>query len=329
MTPIKIYHSADCDRGLLRNAQITVVGYGSQGRAFALNLSDSGCNVQVALREDSRSRQRVFADRLPLRSFDAVGTSDIIIFAFPDHEQPEFYRKYLFATGNHPKTIVFLHGLNVHFRNITFNPRHDVVLLAPHGPGADLRAKYLLGEGLSCFLAVEQDVSGKSRDIGLALAAAIAADKAGIFETTFKDETIGDLFGEQALLVGGLAGLTSAVFETMVQHGIPPENAYLETVRQLKLLAMMIERFGTAGMIERVSRTAAFGSTQAIPLLFDSHFHAKLESIYHAVESGEFNEHLTKEAQAGFVTLDKALRKMHRSECQETSERLAPKESIE
>jgi ketol-acid reductoisomerase len=324
MAPLKVYHTADCDRTLILNRQITVVGYGSQGRAFALNLSDSGCNVQVALRDDSPSRQRVYADKLPLRSFGSVGKSDIIVFAFPDHEQPEFYRSYLLDTGGQIKTIVFLHGLNVHFGNITFNSRHDVLLLAPHGPGADLRDRYLSGEGLSCFLAVGQDASGNAHATALALAAAIGADKAGIYETTFKDETLGDLFGEQTLLVGGLAGLTLSVFRTMVEHGLPPENAYLETVKQLKLLANMVEQHGPAGMVSRVSKTAAYGSLTAMPKLFDERFRTRLEELFHAIESGEFNRQLRTEATEGFPALNGLMRTLKGSICQQTSEHFKP-----
>ena len=317
MPSSRIYRSTDCDLNIIHDKRIVVVGYGSQGRAFALNLRDSDCQVRVALREGSSSSQRVASDWLPAVPLDQVAASEIVILAFPDHEQPNFYGRYL-AESTSTKTVVFLHGSNVHFGNIEFQPQHDVILVAPHGPGSDLRANYLSGVGLSCFFAVHQDYSGHAREVGLALAAGIGADKAGVYETSFKEETIGDLFGEQTLLVGGLAGLTTTVFETLVDKGVSPENAYLETVKQLKLLASMLEQFGPAGMIERVSKMAAYGSLRAIPLLFDEQFQEKLGTIYREIESGEFNRLLQKEAQANFPTYDGLLNQLRKSACQKT-----------
>ena len=320
MSPLKIYRSNDCDPKLIQKKQITIVGFGSQGRAFACNLRDSGCNVQVALRENSASRQAVLAERLPMRSLEAVGKSDVIVFAIPDHEQPDFYRNHCLTNGRTGRLLVFLHGLNIHFGNIIPDPADDVILLAPHGPGNDLRARYVDGKGMSCFFAVAQDKSGTAHQIGLSLAAAIGADKAGIYETTFAHETLGDLFGEQTLLVGGLAGLTMSVFQTMVANGIPPENAHLETVRQLKLLASMIEHYGPAGMIERVSKTAAFGSLQTIPELFDQSFRLRLEVVFRNIESGSFNRQLLSDAADGFPVLSRLLQEARKHPCQQVVE---------
>jgi ketol-acid reductoisomerase len=319
MTPSRIYHSADCDPELIMKRQITVIGYGSQGRAFALNLRDSGCNVQVALRENSTSRQQVLSERLPLRSMAAVDKSDVVIFAIPDHEQPDLYRNHFPNEDRGNRTLVFLHGLNIHFGNIVPNPAYDVVLLAPHGPGKDLRDSYAQGNGMSCFIAVAQDASNRALRTGLSLAAAIGADKAGIYETTFEHETLGDLFGEQTLLVGGLAGLTTAVFQTMIENGIPPENAYLETVHQLRMLASMIEEYGPAGMIERVSRTAAYGSLESMKALFDRQFEDKLQEVYGDIKSGEFNRRLMVDAAKGFPVLKQLLSAAREDQCQRTA----------
>lgn len=316
MTPLRVLHSADCDLGHIRSRQITVVGFGSQGRAFALNLRDSGCNVHVALREESTSKQQVMAEKLPLRSLEAVSKSEVIVFAFPDHGQPSFYERSFTETDRVNRTLVFLHGLNIHFGNIKPNPAYDVLLLAPHGPGRDLRDKYVNGGGLSCFLAVAQDPSGRARETGLALAAAIGADRAGVYETTFEHETLGDLFGEQTLLVGGLAGLTMSVFGAMIRSGIPPENTYLETVKQLQLLSSMIEQFGPAGMIERVSKTAAFGSLEAMQKLFGRQFEHKLNEVFEDIESGEFNRRLSEDAAAGFPKLKRLLQEARLDQCQ-------------
>ena len=315
----RIYHGADCDPEFILKKQITVLGYGSQGRAFALNLRDSGCNVQVALRENSASRQQVLSERLPLRSMAAVDKSDVVIFAIPDHEQPDFYRSHFSNEDRSNRTLVFLHGLNIHFGNISPNSRYDVILLAPHGPGKDLRDKYVQGSGMSCFLAVAQDASGRALKTGLSLAAAIGAGKAGIYETTFEHETLGDLFGEQTLLVGGLAGLTMAVFQTMIDNDIPPENAYLETVHQLRMLASMIEEHGPAGMIEHVSKTAAHGSLESMQTLFDRQFGDKLQGIFDGIKSGEFNGRLMADAAKGFPVLKQLLNAAREDHCQKTT----------
>ena len=326
MIDAKIYFERDCDRSVLQSKRIAVVGYGSQGRAFALNLRDSGCDVTVLLRPESLSADTAAGEKVAVAELGAATGFEIIILAFPDHEQPEFYDGY-FSGDTKARQFVLLHGSNFHFRNIAFRSNHDVVLVAPHGPGNDLRDNYLNGSGMSCFLAVGQDASGKAKATGLAVAASVGAGKAGIYETTFEDETIGDLFGEQTLLVGGLAGLTDAVFRTMVDKGIPPANAYLETIKQLRLLATMIERFGPAGMVERVSKTAAFGSLLAMPSLFDQLFQQRLEAIFYAIKGGEFNKLLAEEAQNGFQMYDGLLRLMKQRESQKVSEEFSTNEN--
>jgi ketol-acid reductoisomerase len=320
MTSLRIYHTEDADPKLVLKKQITVVGFGSQGSAFALNLRDSGCNVQVALRTDSPSRQAVLSERLPLRSLETAWKSDIIVFAIPDQEQPGFYRKHFPENDAAGRTLIFLHGLNIHFGNIQPNPLYDVVLIAPHGPGKDLRNKFVSGKGMSCFLAAAANHSGAAVATGLSVAANIGAGKAGIYETSFAHETLGDLFGEQTLLVGGLAGLAMAVFQTMVEMGIPIENAHLETVHQLRLLASLLEEHGPAGLIDRVSRTAAFGSLTAMDRLFDRQFRGKLEDVYRHIESGEFNRELMADAEQGFPKLRLLLSKVREHQAQLTME---------
>ncbi len=319
MSVPRVFHSADCDRSQIVGKRIGVIGYGSQGRAFALNLRDSGCTVRVLLRGESRSLDAARAEGCAVASLEDAAVCEIVILAIPDHEQAAVYDRFLRSAAR-PLTIVLLHGSNFHFKNVAFRAQDDVVLVAPHGPGRDLRDKYLDGSGLSCFVACGQDTSGTALSTALAVADAIGAGKAGIHETTMAAETIGDLFGEQTLLVGGLAGLTDAVFRTMVDKGISPENAYLETIKQLRLLAAMIEEHGPAGMIERVSKTAGYGSLLAMPSLFDDVFMKRLEAIYYAIESGEFNRLLQEEAAAGFETFRQLLAIVARRESQKVSE---------
>lgn len=320
MTAGQIYYARDCDRSSLTDKRLAVVGFGSQGRAFALNLRDSGCEVSVILREKSPNRESARSEGLSVLAESEAGSFDIIILAIPDHAQMGFYRECLQNTGGRRRTIVLLHGLNFHFENIRFSEREDVILLAPHGPGVDLRRLYVEGRGLSCFFAVGQNPSGNAEETGLALADAVGCSRAGIHETTFAEETIGDLFGEQALLVGGLAGLTDAVMETMVNSGLPEKNVRLETVAQLRLLAAMIEHHGPAGMIQRVSRTAGLGALEAIPKLFDRSFKKKLAQLYAGIESGEFNRNLLADAVSDFTRFNELLEEFRNRPSQKVSD---------
>jgi len=328
MSSLRVFYSADCSRAALDGKRIGVIGHGSQGRAFALNLKDSGCEVTVHVREGSKSRALAASEGLPVADLARTADCDIVIFALPDHEQPSVYDKYL-RTVSRPQTIVLLHGSNFHFKNIAFRSSDDVVLVAPHGPGRDLRENYVNGSGLSCFIAVGQDASGRAQATTLAIADAIGAGTAGIYETTIAAETIGDLFGEQTLLVGGLAGLTDAVVRTMLDRGLSPENAYLETIKQLRLLAAMIEAHGPAGMIARVSRTAGYGSLLAMPSLFDDVFMKRLEAIYYAIESGQFNQLLRDEAAAGFTTYQQLLDIVSRRASQQISDQFQRKDGAD
>jgi ketol-acid reductoisomerase len=322
MADKKVYLSADCDPALLAGKQVIVVGYGSQGRAYSLNLRDSGVQVKVALREKSELRLLAQEEGLEVVRPEQAAAADVVILAIPDHVQPGFYQQYLTALDGKDKTLVFLHGLNVTFENIKFANNQDVILIAPHGPGTDVRDKYVAGSGITCFLAVGQDASGHARDIGLALADAIGSGRVGIYETTFADETIGDLFGEQSLLVGGLAGLTMSAFDKLVEQGLDPAYAYLETVAQLRLLVGMIEKFGPAGMMDRVSRTASTGSLMAMLLMFNEEFDQRLHKIYEFIATGEFNRFLQREAASGFAKSEEMLQILRDDDCQRTVERL-------
>jgi ketol-acid reductoisomerase len=322
MSEKKLYRSSDCDKSLLKGKKITVVGYGSQGRAFALNLKDSKCTVSVALRDGSSSALSAKEEGNDVIPLTDVSSADIVVMAIPDHVQPKFYDKYLVGKSDRQQTIVFLHGLNVTFGNMEFEKHQDVVLIAPHGPGKDLRDRFLSGEGLTCFLAIGKDASGEAELIGLALADAVGCGKAGIFKTTFANETIGDLFGEQVLLVGGLAGLTMSAFDKLVEQGLDPDYAYLETVAQLKLLVDMVEKHGPAGMMDRVSRTASTGSLMAMLLMFNEEFDQRLHKIYDFIASGEFNKFLQQEAANGFVKSEEIMQILRNDDCQITVERI-------
>jgi ketol-acid reductoisomerase len=318
---VRVYEPDDCDRSLLEDQTIVIVGYGSQGRAWALNLRDSDCTVSVALRDGSDSIKKAAKDWIEATGLDAAREADIVVLAIPDHVQPEFYKQYLDEDEKEGRLLVFLSGMNIHFGNIKAAPHQDIVLIAPHGPGVTLRDRYLAGNSLSCFMAIARDASGKAKDLALALADAIGCAKAGIFETTFRDEAIGDLFGEQVLLVGGLAGLTMTAFDKLVEKGLSPANAYLETVAQLRLLVQLMEQHGPVGMIEAVSKTAAAGSLMAMLLMFSEDFDRAIDTIYNLVESGEFNKFLMTEAERGFPRTEEMLKDLHQDISQKTSEK--------
>lgn len=322
MSDARVFHTADCDPKLLSWKRIVIVGYGSQGRAWALNLRDSEADVSVALMPGSKSIPIAAANWVEPVELTAVKDADIVIFAFPDHEQVDFYETFLKDEPKPGQALVFLSGMNIHFGNIKPAPEHDVILLAPHGPGGALREKYLSGEGLSCFLGIAQDSSGEALQVGLALAAALGCGDAGVYETTFKDEAIGDLFGEQALLVGGLAGMTMSAFDKLVEQGLPPRNAYLETVAQLKSLVELMERHGPVGMIENVSKTAAAGSLMAMLLIFSQDYDKALDKIYEFVASGEFNKFLQAEGKNRFAKTREMLEMLADDPCQKTVEEI-------
>lgn len=322
MAEAKVYHTADCDPKLLSWKRIVIVGYGSQGRAWALNLRDSEADVSVALMPGSKSIGVAAADWVEPVELTAVKEADIVVFAFPDHEQIDFYETFLKDEPKPKQALVFLSGMNIHFGNIEPAPEHDIILLAPHGPGVTLREKFLAGEGLSAFLGVAQDSSGEALKIGLALAAALGCGEAGIYETTFKDEAIGDLFGEQVLLVGGLAGMTMSAFDKLVEQGLPPRNAYLETVAQLKSLVELLEKHGPVGLLQNVSKTATAGSLMAMLLIFSQDYDKALDKIYEFVASGEFNKFLQNEGKSKFAKTREMLEMLSDDPCQQTVEEI-------
>lgn len=270
--------------------RIAIIGYGSQGRAIALNLRDSGYPIVVGLRSRSRSRRVAKSDgiRSTCAIKDAAARADIVCFAFPDHLHGRVFRKEIAPSLKPGATLLFLHGLSVHFGLVKPPSDCDVVLLAPHAPGAAVREKYLGDRSVSAFYAIHQDRSRKASRTLFSLAASIGIQKRRLVRTTFRDEAVGDLFGEQAVLCGGLAMLIKTGFELLVERGIKPANAYLEVAYQLDLIAALIKRHGVTGMLNRISVAARYGSIQSGPKIIDSYTKARMRRILAAVESGRF-----------------------------------------
>ncbi len=256
----KIYYQSDCDINVLKGKTVAIIGYGSQGHAHALNLHDSGVNVIVGLYEGSKSAERAQKAGLTVMNVaDATKAADIIMILIPDERQADMYKKDIEPNLTEGKAIAFAHGFNIHFQQIVPPKNVDVFMIAPKGPGHTVRSEYLEGKGVPCLVAVEQDATGHCLDIALAYGAGIGGARAAIMETTFKIETETDLFGEQAVLCGGVTALMKAGFETLVEAGYAPENAYFECIHEMKLIVDLIYTGGFKMMRYSISDTAEFG----------------------------------------------------------------------
>ncbi len=256
----KMYYEADCDLNKLNGKLIAIIGYGSQGHAHALNLRDSGCNVIIGLRKGGASWPKAEADGFEVMTVaEASQKADIIMILINDERQADVYKNEIAPYLTEGKAIAFAHGFNIRYKQIVPPAFVDVFMAAPKGPGHTVRSLYNVGKGVPCLLAVEQNASGKAYDIALAYLAGIGGARAGIMETTFSDETETDLFGEQAVLCGGLVELMRCGFETLVEAGYEPENAYFECIHEVKLIVDLINKGGVAAMNYSISDTAEFG----------------------------------------------------------------------
>ncbi len=255
-----MYYEKDCDLGKLDGKKIAIVGYGSQGHAHALNLQESGCTVCVGLREGSKNWAKAEEAGLQVKTVaEATRWADIIMILVNDEAQAAMYKKDIAPNLEAGKALMFAHGFNIHFKQIVPPADVDVLMIAPKGPGHTVRSTYVNGKGVPCLLAVQQDATGKAHDIGLAYAAGIGGARGGVMETTFQDETETDLFGEQAVLCGGVVELMKLGFETLVEAGYAPENAYFECIHEMKLIIDLINKGGVAAMNYSISDTAEYG----------------------------------------------------------------------
>lgn len=304
---VNIYYDKDANIDVLKTKHIVIFGYGSQGHAHAQNLRESGLNVTVALRKGSQSIQKAREAGLNVsdNNAQAAKTADLAMILVPDEHQKELYDKEL--RENLPKgcALLFAHGFNIHFKRIEPRDDMDVVLIAPKGPGHLLRRQYRDGKGIPCLLAVERDHSGKAKEMGLAYAAAIGGGRAGIIETTFKDETETDLFGEQSVLCGGMTALVTKGFETLIEAGYPPELAYFECLHELKLIVDLMYEGGIANMRYSISNTAEYGDLTRGPRLIDEGIKQKMREILKDIQSGAFAREWVAECEAGFPKFNK------------------------
>ncbi len=296
----KIYYEKDADMSVLKNKVVAVIGYGIQGRAQALNLRDSGVNVVVAELEGTPNYEQAKEDGFnPVDASSAAEKGDIIQILTQDHVQPYVYKNFVAPHMKKGKALVFSHGFNIHFNQIIPPPEVDVFMVAPKGPGSLVRKMYEEGKGVPCLVAIHQDASGNALKLALAYAKAIGGLRAGVIETTFKEETETDLFGEQVVLCGGVSQLIKAGFETLVEAGYQPEIAYFECLHELKLITDMIYEVGIAGMRKRVSDTAEYGDLTRGPRIINDSVRAEMKKILKEIQNGEFAREWILENQAG------------------------------
>jgi ketol-acid reductoisomerase len=295
----RVYRESDIGDEITRK-KVAILGYGSQGHAHALNLRDSGCEVGVGLYEGSGSWPKAEAEGLRvLTTADAVRWADVVMMLLPDEKQPAVYHAEVEPNLSEGMFMLFAHGFNIHFNQIVTPPEVDLGLVAPKGPGHVLRRLYLEGKGMPALFAVQNDASGEARDTVLSYARGIGSGRAGIIETTFAEETETDLFGEQAVLCGGLSALLTAGFETLVEAGYQPELAYYECVNELKLIVDLIYEGGLAQMRYSISNTAEYGDYTAGPKIVDDAVKQRMRDILTDIQTGKWAKEWVLENQAG------------------------------
>ena len=287
---MRVYYDRDCDINLIKDKKVAILGYGSQGHAHALNLRDSGAkNVVVALREGSASAKKAEGEGLKVMGIaEAAAWCDLMMFTMPDELQADTWNKYVKDNIKPGAAIAFAHGLNVHFGLIEAPDSVDVIMMAPKGPGHTVRGEYVKGGGVPCLVAVHNDASGKALEIGLSYCSAIGGGRSGIIETDFKEECETDLFGEQAVLCGGLVELIRMGFETLVEAGYAPEMAYFECLHEVKLIVDLIYEGGIANMNYSISNTAEYGEYVTGPRIITEETKAEMKRVLEDIQSGRF-----------------------------------------
>jgi ketol-acid reductoisomerase len=309
---MNIYYDKDADLSIVLGKKITIVGYGSQGHAHANNLKDSGADVTVGLRPGSASHAKASNAGIKAMAIDeAVASADIVMMLAPDEHQAALYRDVIGPNIKEGAALAFAHGFNIHFEQIQPRADLDIIMIAPKGPGHLVRSTYVGGGGTPCLIAIAQDASGQAKDIALSYASGIGGGRAGVIETSFKEETESDLFGEQVVLCGGLTALIQAGYETLVDAGYAPEMAYFECLHEVKLIVDLIYEGGIANMRYSVSNTAEYGDLTRGPRIITDETRAEMRRILADIQSGAFAKEFILENQAGAPTI-KALRRISR-----------------
>ena len=303
---LNIYYDKDANLDLLKKRKVAVIGYGSQGHAHALNLRDSGVDVRVGLGAGSKSKAKAEGAGLRvLTPAEAANEADVVMVLIPDQTQKRVYDGEIAPHMTKGKALLFAHGFNIHFRQIVPSPEVDVLLVAPKGPGHLVRRQYQDGRGIPCLIAVQQDATGQAKQLGLAYAKGIGGARAGVLETTFKEETETDLFGEQAVLCGGAAALVKNGFEVLVEAGYQPESAYFECLHELKLIVDLMYEGGLAWMRHSISDTAEYGDYTRGPRIVTEQTKDEMRRILKEIQTGAFAKEFILENLVGRPTFEK------------------------
>ncbi|MBR1747651.1 MAG: ketol-acid reductoisomerase [Clostridia bacterium] len=307
----RIFYQQDCNLQKLANKTVAIIGYGSQGHAHALNLKESGVNVIIGLYEGSKSWKRAEEQGFAVyTAAEAAKRADLIMILINDEKQAKLYKESIEPNLTEGKTLAFAHGFNIHFGCIKPPKYVNVIMIAPKGPGHTVRSEYQAGKGVPCLIAVEQDATGDAWDIGLAYALGIGGARAGVLETTFRTETETDLFGEQAVLCGGVCALMQAGFETLVEAGYDPRNAYFECIHEVKLIVDLIYQSGFKGMRYSISNTAEYGDYVTGPKIITEETKKTMKKVLSDIQDGTFaKEFLLEMSDAGAQVHFNAMRK--------------------
>ena len=321
--PAKVYTDRDANLNILQNKTLAVLGFGSQGHAHALNLKDSGLNVIVGLYEGSKSipvaKERGFE---VVTTAEAVRRGDVIMVALPDTKQPGAYGKDIAPNLTKGKTLLFSHGFSIHFKTVIPPKQVDIILVAPKGPGHIVRRQYAEGKGVPSLIAVYQNPSKQAKKVALAWAKGIGATRAGVIETTFREETETDLFGEQTVLCGGTTALILAGYETLVEAGYQPEMAYFECLHELKLIVDLINESGISGMRFSISETAKWGDVSIGPRIIDASVRKRMKAALKDIQSGKFAKGWVREYQTSYKKYNALLKKGEKHSIEKVGARL-------
>ena len=321
--PAKVYTDKDADLGVFKNKTLAVLGYGSQGHAHALNLKDSGCKVIIGLYAGSKSKAVAESHGFEVvETGEAVRRADVIMVGLPDMKQADVYASSILPNLSKGKTLLFSHGLAVHFGLIKLHKDIDCIMVAPKGPGHMVRRLYAEGKGMPALIAVAQDKSKTAKKTALAWAKGIGSTRAGVLQTDFKEETETDLFGEQTVLCGGASALVQAGFETLIEAGYSPEMAYFECLHELKLIVDLMNEAGIAGMRFSISETAKWGDVHVGPKIVDASVKKRMKAALKDIQSGKFAKEWIKEYEGGYKKYNALLKAGEQHPIEKTGERL-------
>ena len=321
---MKVYYDSDADLSLIKNKKVAIIGYGSQGHAHALNLKDSGVNqVVVGLRKGSSSKKKAESENLKVLTVsEAAKWADICMILVPDELQADLYLNEISSNLKSCSSLLFAHGLAIHFQLIEPRGDIDIFMIAPKGPGHTVRSQYLLGGGVPCLIAIHQDYTGNAMELGLSYASAIGGGRSGIIQTTFKEECETDLFGEQAVLCGGLTALIQNGFETLVEAGYAPEMAYFECLHEVKLIVDLIYEGGIANMRYSISNTAEYGDLTRGPRVVNNSTKIEMKKILNEIQTGKFARDWILECKSGQLNFKADRRIQQNKQIEEVGKKL-------